>query len=219
MREVVLMRVKAIMMPFRQLACISVDDTVEEALKIIEEQGLLSLPVVDGQKFVGVLSKQYLFEQYFREFTGAKEEFCNKKVLEFMKTKIDTIGENTRIEEAAAMFITSKTRFIPITNEKNVLLGIVTQQAVFKEYQKIFGNKHNSMAIYTYDIRGVLGKICEVIAKEGGDICNMMVIPTDVMDLAEIFLRVEAPDFDKVVRALEKRGYDVRDVKHNDQNM
>ena len=219
MREVVLMRVKAIMMPFRQLACISVDDTVEEALKIIEEQGLLSLPVVDGQEFVGVLSKQYLFEQYFREFTGTKEEFCNKKVLEFMKTKIDTIGENTRIEEAAAMFITSKTRFIPITNEKNVLLGIVTQQAVFKEYQKIFGNKHNSMAIYTYDIRGVLGKICEVIAKEGGDICNMMVIPTDVMDLAEIFLRVEAPDFDKVVRALEKRGYDVRDVKHNDQNM
>ncbi len=219
MREVVLMRVKAIMMPFRQLACISVDDTVEEALKIIEEQGLLSLPVVNGQEFVGVLSKQYLFEQYFRDFTETKEEFCNKKVQEFMKSKIDTIGENTRIEEAAAMFITSKTRFIPITNEKNILLGIVTQQAVFKEYQKIFGNKHNSMAIYTYDIRGVLGKICEVIAKEGGDICNMMVIPTDVMDLAEIFLRVEAPDFDKVVRALEKRGYDVRDVKHNDQNM
>lgn len=219
MREVVLMRVKAIMMPFRQLACISVDDTVEEALKIIEEQGLLSLPVVDGQKFVGVLSKQYLFEQYFREFTGTKEEFCNKKVLEFMKTKIDTIGENTRIEEAARCLITSKTAVHPDYQRKDVLLGIVTQQAVFKEYQKIFGNKHNSMAIYTYDIRGVLGKICEVIAKEGGDICNMMVIPTDVMDLAEIFLRVEAPDFDKVVRALEKRGYDVRDVKHNDQNM
>ena len=59
-----------------------------------------------------------------------------------------------------------KVRFIPITNEQNKLLGIVTQQAVFKEYQKIFGNKHNSMAIYTYDIRGVLGKICELIAKE-----------------------------------------------------
>ena len=61
----------------------------------------------------------------------------------------------------------------------------------------------------TYDIRGVLGKICELIAKEGGDICNMMVIPTDVMDLAEIFLRVEAPDFERVVRALERHGYDV----------
>lgn len=212
------MRVKAIMMPFRQLACIRMDNTVEEALRIIDEHGLLSLPVIDeAQEFIGVLSKQYLFEQYFREFAGTKEEFNAAQVRGFMKTKIDTIGENTRIEEAAALFITSKARFIPITNDKNRLLGIVTQQAVFKEYQKIFGNKHNSMAIYTYDIRGVLGKICEIVAKEGGDICNMMVIPTNVMDLAEIFLRVEAKDFDRVVRALEKRGYDVRDVKHNRQ--
>ena len=159
------MRVKAIMMPFSKLACISVENTVEEAMKIIDEQGLLSLPVVDGQQFVGVLSKQFLFEEFFRNYTGTREEFAQRKVMEFMKTRIETIGENTRIEEAAAMFITSKVRFIPITNEQNKLLGIVTQQAVFKEYQKIFGNKHNSMAIYTYDIRGVLGKICELIAK------------------------------------------------------
>lgn len=210
------MRVKAIMMPFGKLTCISVNDTISEALEIIDAQGLLSLPVVDGQKFIGVLSKQYLYEDYFKNFKGTKEEFCSKKVQEFMKTKIDTIGENTRIEEAAALFITSKARFIPITNDYNVLLGIVTQQAVFKEYQKIFGNKHNSMAIYTYDIRGVLGKICELIAKEGGDICNLMVIPTEVLDLVEIFLRVEAPNFEKVVRALERHGYDVRDVKYKE---
>ena len=35
------MRVKAIMMPFSKLACISVENTVEEAMKIIDEQGLL----------------------------------------------------------------------------------------------------------------------------------------------------------------------------------
>ena len=212
------MRVKAIMMPFKDLACISVDNTVGEALKIIDEQRLLSLPVVNGQEFIGVLSKQYMFEEYFRNYEGTREEFCSKKVRDLMRSKIDTIHENTRIEEAAAQFIDSKARFIPITSEGNLLLGIVTQQAVFKEYQKIFGNKHNSMAIYTYDIRGVIGKICELIAKEGGNICNVMVIPTEVMDLAEIFLRVEAPDFDRVVRSLERKGYDVRDVKYNDQN-
>ena len=73
------------------------------------------------------------------------------------------------------------------------------------------------MVIYSYDTRGLFCKICEQIDKAGGDICNMMVIPTDVIDLAEIFLRVEAPDFERVVRALERHGYDVRDVKYNDQ--
>ena len=35
------MRVKAIMMPFSRIACISVDNTVEEAMQIIDEQRLL----------------------------------------------------------------------------------------------------------------------------------------------------------------------------------
>ena len=210
------MRVKAIMLPFSRLTCIRVDNTVGEALEAIDEKGLLSLPVVDGQEFIGVLSKQYVYEEYFKSFLGTKEEFSARKVQEFMKSKIETIGENTRIEEAAAMFISSKARFIPITNEKNKLLGIVTQQAVFKEYQKIFGDKHNSMAIYTYDIHGLLGKLCERIAKEGGDICNIMVIPTQVLGLVEIFMRIEAPDFERVVRSLERHGYDVRDVKYKE---
>lgn len=210
------MRVKAIMLPFSKLTCIRVDNTVGEALGAIDEKRLLSLPVVDGQEFIGVLSKQYVYEEFFKNFSGTKEEFYTRKVEEFMHSKIDTIGENTRIEEAAAMFISSKARFIPITNDKNRLLGIVTQQAVFKEYQKIFGDKHNSMAIYTYDIHGLLGKLCERIAKEGGDICNIMVIPTEVLDLYEIFMRVEAPDFERVVRSLERHGYDVRDVKYKE---
>ena len=210
------MRVKAIMLPFGKLTCIRVDNTVGEALATIDERGLLSLPVVDGKEFIGVLSKQYLYEEYFKSFPGTKEEFTSREVKEFMHSKIETIGENTRIEEAAAMFITSKVRFIPITNDKNVLLGIVTQQAVFKEYQKIFGDKHNSLAIYTYDMHGLLGKVCELIAREGGDICNIMVIPTEVLDLMEIFMRVEAPNFERVVRALERHGYDVRDVKYKE---
>lgn len=206
------MRVNTIMIPYGQLACIHVTDTVKSAIDIINEHGLLSLPVVDGQAFVGVLSKQFLFESYFEEGCG-KQEFLDKKVQEFMKTKIETIPSDLRIEEAAAMFITSKVRFIPITDEHNQLMGIVTQQAVFKQYQKMFGHKHNSMVIYSYDSRGALARVCETIAKAGGDIRNMLVMQTDVMHLVEIFLRVDADDFEKVVKALEKQKFDVRDIK------
>lgn len=206
------MRVNTIMIPYEQLACIHVTDTVKAAIDIINEHGLLSLPVVDGQEFVGVLSKQFLFESYFEEGCG-KQEFLEKRVQDFMKTKIETIPVDLRIEEAAVMFITSKVRFIPITDAHNQLVGIVTQQAVFKQYQKMFGHKHNSMVIYSYDSRGALAKVCETIAKAGGDIRNMLVMQTDVMHLVEIFLLVDAPDFDKVVKALTKQKFDVRDVK------
>lgn len=211
------MRVKTIMLPFERLSCIKVTDTIENAIEVINEQELLSLPVVDGQDFVGVLSKQFVFEEYFRCTDCSKEEFLQKKVQDFMKTKIDTISEDMRIEEAAAKFITSKVRFIPITDEKNNLKGIVTQQAVFKQYQKMFGHEHNSLVIYSYDSRGTLAKMCETIAKAGGDIRNMLVMHTDVMNLVEIFLRIDAEDFDKVVKALTKQKFDVRDIKYTEK--
>lgn len=208
------MRVRAIMLPFAKLNCISIDDTVEKAIAIIDEHELLSLPVVDGTEFIGVLSKQYVFEEFFRNGNCSREEFMQKKVQEFMKDKIDTVEKEMRIEEAAVRFIKSKVRFIPVTNEYNQLLGIVTQQAVFKQYQKLFGEAHNSLVIYNYDTRGTLAKLTETIAKAGGNICNLLVMPTDVMDLVEIFLRIEAEDFERVIRALKKQGFDLRNIEY-----
>lgn len=208
------MRVRAIMLPFAKLNCISIDNTVEEAIAIIEEHGLLSLPVVDGTEFIGVLSKQVVFEEFFRSGNCSREEFLQKRVREFMMDKVDTVQKDMRIEEAAVRFIKSKVRFIPVTNEYNQLLGIVTQQAVFKQYQKLFGEAHNSLAIFNYDIKGTLAKLTDTIAKAGGNICNLLVIPTDVMDLVEIFLRIDAEDFDKVVKALKKQGFDLRNIEY-----
>lgn len=208
------MRVGSVMMPFPALKCISIDDSLERAIEIIDENQLLSLPVVDGQEFIGVLSKQYVYEDFFRNQDCGREEFMRKKVREFMKSTIETISVDIRLEEAAARFIRSKARFIPVTNEFNQLLGIVTQQAVFRQYQKMFGQGRNSLVVYNFDDRGTMARLAEAVAKAGGNISNLIVMPTDVMDLVEVFMRIEANDFEKVVKALKKQGFDVRDVKY-----
>jgi len=212
------MRVKAIMLPFDKITCIEVSNSIQEAISLIDKHNLLSLPVVDGKKFIGVLSKQYIYETYFNGESQEKDQFLEKKVKEFMQTSVNVIPDNMRIEEAAAEFIHSKARFIPITNEHGELEGIVTQQAVFKQYQNMFGHRHNSLVIYSHDSRGTMAKICETIAKASGDIRNMLVMHTDVMNLVEIFLRIDAPDFDKVVKSLKKHGFDARDVKYAEKH-
>mgnify|MGYP004508827515 CR=1 FL=1 len=209
-RKVLRMKVKTIMIPFPELKSVSVDNTLREALQIIEDNQLFSMPVVDGKKFIGVLSKRYVYETYFKEFEGTKEEFLDKKVIELMKTRLETISVEKPIEEAALMFINSKVRFIPVTNEKEELVGIVTQQAIFKQYQKIFGSKKDTFVVVTYDFKGVLARISEIIARHGGNIKNIVQIDTETIGLQEIFITVEGKDFDKVVKALIKNGFDVR---------
>lgn len=207
------MKVSAVMVLRKDLTCIYMEDTLEEALQLIEAKKLLSLPVLEDDKFIGVLSKQYLYEVYFKEEQLEKALFLKKQVKDFMFDKLKTISSDLRIEEAASLFIDSRERFIAVVDDKERLEGIVTQQAIFKQYQKSFGHRHNSLVIYTYDYRGIVAKITEVIAKNGGDIRNMMMFHTEVMNLVEIFIRIDGNDFDKIVRALEKQNFDVRDVK------
>lgn len=211
------MLVKAIMIPFNQLQCLSVENTLEEALNIIEENRLLSLPVVNGKKFVGILSKENMYEEYFKNYDAlSKLDFLNKKVKDLVKTKIMTINQDVPIEDAAAIFITSKYRFIPIVDDKDDLVGIVTHQSIFKQYQKIFGERVNVLTIYTSNFKGTIAKMTDTIAKAGGNIKNIVQIDTNVMNLQEIYLSIECEDFDKIVVALKKNGFNVRTAIRDD---
>lgn len=208
------MRVKVIMLPFKDVRCISTENTIGEAMKIIDERNLLSLPVVNGTKFIGVLSKQYTYETYFKEFDCSKQDFLNKSVVDLMKQTVDTISPETEIEDAAAHFIKSKVRFLPVCDANNNLLGIVTQQSIFKEHQKLYGVGYDSVTIVTHDYRGVLGKICDTIAKAGGNIKNFVQVDTEVMNLQEIHVAIESEDFQKVIDALLRNTFDIRGVEY-----
>lgn len=204
------LKVKVIMIPFRDLKLISIKDTIGQAIRQIDDHNMMSLPVVDGRRFIGVLSKQHIYETYFKDYEGSKEEYKDCRVDMLMKTKIEGISENMPIEEAAAMFIKTKFRFIPVIDEDGGLTGIVTQQAIFKEYQKLFGTSYRTFTIYSFDYKGTLAKITELIARAGGNIKNIVLINTETLGLQEIFFRVETDDFAGVIKMLQKKGFDVR---------
>ena len=205
------MHIRPIIKPVADLALVSYDDTIGTALKVIEDSGYLSLPVVDGEKFVGVLSRKYIYEMYFNENGGDKEAFMKRRVAEFMKTKIEPIKENILIEDAAALFLEKQLKFIPICDEHDRFEGIVTPSAILERYRKIYGSKNPRLVIYTFDFKGKLAKILEVIAKHHGSVKNIVQMDTEVMGLQEISLRVDCKDIDKVVKGLRGAGFEVRE--------
>lgn len=204
------MLVKTIMISNKDLECLSVDDTIEEAISHIDTCGLLSMPVVDGDKFRGIFSKEYAYENYYKSSEDERESYLKKRVGQFLVTKIPTVSANISTEDAAEIFLNTNLRFIPVTKEDDTLLGIVTHKALFKDYQKIFGLKLPKVVIYTYDIKGILAKITEIVAKENGNIKNIVQKDTEVMGTQEITLRIDCKDIKKIVKALNDNGVQVR---------
>ena len=52
------MLIRSLLTPVNKLTTLGLNDTVKSAIDIIEENGFLSLPVTDDDKFIGFLSLQ-----------------------------------------------------------------------------------------------------------------------------------------------------------------
>lgn len=205
------MLVKNIMIANENLSKVSIQDTVEDTIKLIDSHNLLSLPVVDGNKFVGVISKKYIFEEFFN-INQDRETFLQRKVGEFMKTKLDSVKKNDLIEVAVEVLADKNLQFLPVVDENEELVGIVTHKAIFKTLTKILGIGHTRIVVTTHDMKGRLAKLAEIISKQGGNIISIAEVDLEVMHLREIILRVDIKDTKKLIATLNENGFTVRRV-------
>lgn len=205
------MLVKNIMIPSQKLSKVSIHNTVEETIQLIDANHLLSLPVIDDKKFVGVISKKYIFEEFFLK-GGDQKAFLQQKVAEFMKTKLESVRENDLIEVPVEMLSNKNVQFLPVMNENEEFVGIVTHKAIFKTFTKILGFGHTRIVVTTHDMKGRLAKLADVISKQGGNIISIVEVDLEVMDLREIILRVDIEDSKKLIMTLNNSGFTVRRV-------
>lgn len=206
------MLVRSIVTPASELMTVGTTDSARKAFELIEANGFLSLPVVDDKKFVGFLSKQYIYDKFFEEKADNLESFLDKPVSDFINEKVETVSEDLSVEEAADLFFNNKIRFIPVTDTYENFVGIVTQKALFRIITKIYGLRDPKIVILMDDFKGLLAKLTETISKHGANIVNIANIDTEVMGLQEVSVRVECEDLDKLVEKLKEKGYKVKDV-------
>lgn len=205
------MLVKNIMIPLEKLTVVELEDTIKDTIDLIDTKNLLSLPVVEGKKFVGIISKKYIFEEYFK-CSGDKNTFLERKVAEFMKTKIDAVNERDLIEVPGQILANYNLQFVPVVNEKGEFKGIVTHKAIFKTFNKILGIGHTRIEVITRDVKGRLATLTEIITKQGANIISIAEIDVEVMNLREIIMRVDSKNIKALIEALNEGGFTVKRV-------
>ncbi len=205
------MKVRAIMTPVKKLTILKPADSAKHAMELIENNGFLSLPVAENDKFIGFLSKQFIYETYFASKAGDMEAFLAKPVSDFIEQRVAPVSPDMFIEEAADIFFNNRVRFLPVVDDKEEFIGIVTKQALFGIITRVYGLKHSKISILTDDFKGILSRIAEIISKNGGNICNIALLDTEVMGTQEISIRLEGDDIDRIVNKLEEKGFRVRE--------
>ncbi len=208
------MQIKSIMRAADQLVLLNPEDTAKDAISKIDKGEFLSLPVVENNKFLGFLSKQFIYEKFFEEHNCGNadiDSFLGRKVSTFLlNSKIDALNPAQPIEEAALRFSKNKLRFLPVEDTNGHFAGIVTQQALFAILVNAFGIEDPKLIVITDGISGVLSRISEIISKHGGNITNVIKLETEVPNVDEVSIRVVGADIELLKHKLTEKGFRVK---------
>jgi CBS domain-containing protein/nucleotide-binding universal stress UspA family protein len=121
-------------------------ESIVTARAILRQRGIRRLPVVDGDRVVGIVTDRDLREAWASDATSlAAYELTymleHTPVRDIMTSPVVTVSPETPLEEAVALLQAKKIGGVPVLREDR-LVGILTETDVFRAFGQVlrFGN-------------------------------------------------------------------------------
>ena len=116
----------------REVVTLRESDHLDAAEDIMRLGYIRHVPVLDGDRLVGIVSHRDLLAASLS--TAIEFEASNRRsflravgIAEVMTREVETVGPDTRADEAGRMMLDLKVGCLPVVDESGVLLGVVSE--------------------------------------------------------------------------------------------
>jgi CBS domain-containing protein len=126
---------------------VNIDDTIHKADEIMRDESIRQVPVVDGKKFIGLITERTLMEYSLRRLYDFEDEYGEigyNKINDFKKimtTEVYLIYPEDSIKKAIELMIKKKVDCLPVVDWENNLVGIVTYYDMLLYVNKILNEQ------------------------------------------------------------------------------
>lgn len=199
---------------------VTLDSSITEAFRIMKENSIRRLPVMDKGILVGIVTLSDLNQASPSSATTLSIHELNyilakTKIKDILpkKQNLVTIGPDNFIETAAKLMRQNNVSGVPVL-DNDKLVGIVTETDMFDALIDIIGvnQPHSRIDIYAVDRPGSLAEITQIIAKRGINILNTVVYYEKKTKRYKIILRMEEVNCDDIVEEIKSKGYEIDSV-------
>lgn len=194
----------------------------QEALKMMREKHFRRLPVVDKKdKLIGIVSERDLLYASPSPASSLSVWEVNYllskiKVERLMSTSVISTTATTSIERAAHLMVTHKIGGLPVLDDNEQLVGIITETDIFTTLVKMFGGGVSGVRL-TLSIperKGVLAQLSQAVFELGGDIISVGTFPIENdPNEAGLVIKVRDVSKDQLIDTLEGIGDHVLDAR------
>jgi acetoin utilization protein AcuB len=189
---------------------ITEDSHIDEALKVMRDNKVRRLPVVDKDgRPVGIVSEMDLLYASPSPATSLSVYeihylLARITVQDVMTKEVISIEEDTPLEEAARIMVDNKIGGLPVVRDSK-LVGIITETDLFKIFLELLGAREKGvrLTLQVPNKKGVLASITSQIAQMGGDIISLGTFLGEDPTEGLLTVKVAEVPQDQLVKALE----------------
>ncbi len=208
------MRVKDLMT--KNPITVDSETLVLDAHKIMKENNIRRLPVVDKGKLLGIVTRHDLLEASPSPATSLSVHELNyllskMKVKEIMKKNPLTLTPDTPFEEALKIGQDKKIGSFPVV-ENGKLVGIATESDIVRFLTRALGLRDEGSRITIEGLGGKLNnleKIISIVNQHQTIILSMISLPRPEKKDWMIVLRLKTTDPEPIVKDFKKAGFNV----------
>ncbi len=165
----------------KDVITVNADDSMQDAGYLLREHKINVLPVMEKESLVGIVTDRDLKKASPSDATTLDMHellflISKIKVRDLMKTPVITIPPDYTVEEAAVILLEKKISGLPVVDEKNQLVGIITRSDLFRVLISLtgLGQKGIQFAIRVKDKPGPIKEVRQLVHEYGGRIASIL---------------------------------------------
>ena len=193
---------------------ITPDTTLQDALNLMHEHRFRRLPVVDEKgRLVGIVSERdllYASPPPATLLNGLELNHVLSKlqIEEVMTQDVITTTPDAFIEDAARLMVENKIGGLPIVDEDNHVVGVITETDVFRAFIEMYraGYLGLYLTLKVRDREGVIAELSKAVLGLGGNILSISSFCDETTGDYRLVIKGHDIDKDQVVATLESFG-------------
>ena len=210
------MFVKNIMIPKHECFTAQENTSLKEALESLEKHQIDGLPVLSGDRYVGVATRYNIYESYFKS-GKQKDEYLTSTFVKDIATHHDKFLEGGELFEKTLLDLKDFPLLAVVDANKN-FLGVVTRSDVISSFESAFGVNRPGVriAFTSVETEGRIARLSEIAHQFHEHIISLVTFDETDKLVRRIVMKIEKKDnIDRFTKKLEEHGFRILSIQED----
>ena len=205
------------MIPRHNCVTVQADTTLAAALEQLEKNQIDGVPVLQGEKYIGVATRFNIYEKYF--LSGRqKDEFLSSITVKDIATHQDKFLLGEEVFEKTLLDL-KDFPLLAVVDANRKFLGVVTRADVLSTFQSAFGVNRPGVriAFTSVETEGRIARLSEIAHHFHEHIISLVTFDETDKLVRRIVMKVEKKDnIDRFTKKLEEQGFRILSIQEDE---